>query len=318
MNIILTGSIAYDYIMKFPGYFKDHILPEHLELISLSFLVDDMVRQRGGVAANIAYTLALLGARPHLVSTAGQDFDDYRLKLEAVGVDTSGVVIIEDKFTASFFVNTDNDNAQIASFYTGAMADSANISLLGRNLTTKDLVVISPNDPTAMTKYAIECQQMGVPYVYDPGQQIIRLGSEDLRVGVVGAHALFVNEYEFQLLQKHTGMSAKEILAAPQFTVVTLGKKGASIFADGKEYNVPIIEGTPIVDPTGVGDAFRAGFLRGYQEGFGWELCGQMGTVAAAFCLGYNGTQKHHFTVTEFVTEFRKCFDDHGQLDAIL
>jgi len=318
MKIILTGSIAYDYIMKFPGYFKDHILPEHLDSISLSFLVDDMVRQRGGVAANIAYTLALLGAHPLLYSTAGQDFPDYGAKLAAVGVDVSGVKIIENKFTASFFVNTDKANAQIASFYTGAMADAADHSLLDLNLTADDLVVVSPNDPIAMGKYPLECKKMGVPYLYDPGQQIVRMDKADLKAGVLGAYALFVNEYEFELLQKHTGLTSEELIAVPRFTVVTLGKKGARVYADNTSVLVPIIDEAEVVDPTGVGDAFRAGFLRGFMQGFGWELCAQMGTVSAAYCLGYNGTQKHKFTMVEFINEFRKHFDDHGQLDAIL
>ncbi len=318
MKIVLTGSIAYDYIMKFPGYFKDHILPEHLDSISLSFLVDEMVRQRGGVAANIAYTLALLGAKPLLYSTAGQDFPEYRAKLDAVGVDTSGVRIIEDKFTASFFVNTDKSNAQIASFYTGAMADAAHLSLLDLDLGANDLVVISPNDPIAMGKYPLECQQMGVPYLFDPGQQVIRMAKTDLKAGVLGAHALFVNEYEFQLLQKHTGLTEDEILAVPHFTVVTLGKKGAVVYADNSQVHVPIIGDAPVVDPTGVGDAFRAGFLRGYMQGWGWELCAQMGTVAAAYCLGCTGTQKHKFDRSEFIAKFRNHFDDHTQLDAIL
>lgn len=318
MKIVLTGSIAYDYIMKFPGYFKDHILPEHLDSISLSFLVDDMVRQRGGVAANIAYTLALLGAHPLLYSTAGQDFPDYSAKLAAVGVDTSGVRINEEKFTASFFVNTDKSNAQIASFYTGAMADASKLSLLDLDLGEEDLVVISPNDPAAMGIYPRECKKKGVPYLYDPGQQIVRLDKADLKEGVLGAYALFVNEYEFQLLQKHTGLSEAELLAIPRFTVITLGKNGVDVYADGKKVHVGIIDGAPVVDPTGVGDAFRAGFLRGYMQNFDWELCAQMGTVSAAYCLGYNGTQKHKFTPEEFVVEFRRHFDDAGELDAIL
>ena len=318
MEIILTGSIAYDYLMKFPGYFKDHILPEHLESISLSFLVDDMVRQHGGVGANIAYTLALLGAHPRLVSTAGQDFPEYQHKLEKVGVNTSGVRIIEEKFTASFFVNTDKSNAQIASFYTGAMADSADVSLLDLGLTAQDLVVISPTDPRAMARYIDECQQMGVPYLFDPGQQIVRLDKDTLCKGALGAHALFVNEYEFELLQKHSCLDKEALMTSPRFTVVTLGSKGAAIYADGQRIHIPIVEGLTVAEPTGVGDAFRAGFLRGYMEGFGWELCVQMGAMAAAISIGYNGPQKHSFTPAEFVQQFRQHFDDHGQLDAIL
>lgn len=319
MTIVLTGSTAFDYLMKFPGYFKDHILPEHLDKISLSFLVDEMVRQRGGVGANIAYNLALLGAKPLLISNAGQDFCDYQIFLENIGVDTSGVEISQDKFTASFFVNTDLSNAQIASFYAGAMADATMVSLLKRGLTKEDLVVISPNEPSAMGKYCQECFQMGIPYIFDPGQQIIRMIGEDLEFGVSHAHALFVNEYEFQLLQKHTGMSEAAILALPTFTVITLGENGSHIHSKkGQEYLVPVVVPERIMDPTGVGDAYRGGFLRGYLANLSFEICGQMGSLAATYCLEQSGTQNHSYTVNEFVTRFRSHFDDKQALDAIL
>ena len=319
MTIVLTGSTAFDYLMKFPGYFKDHILPEHLDKISLSFLVDDMVRQRGGVGANIAYNLALLGAKPLLISNAGQDFSDYKLFLESIGVDTSGVEISRDKFTASFFVNTDLSNAQIASFYAGAMADATKVSLMNKGLTRKDLVVISPNEPSAMGKYCHECFQMRVPYIFDPGQQIIRMTGDDLKFGVSHAHALFVNEYEFQLLLKHTGMSEAAILEAPAFTVITKGESGSRIHTkEGIEYLIPVVVPDRILDPTGVGDAYRGGFLRGYLANLSFETCGQMGSLAATYCLEQNGTQNQFYTVKEFVTRFRSHYDDKSALDAIL
>ncbi|MCJ7695512.1 MAG: carbohydrate kinase family protein [Anaerolineaceae bacterium] len=318
MNIVLTGSTAFDYLMKFPGYFRDHILPEHLDKISLSFLVDDMVRQRGGVAPNIAYTLALLGANPRLISNAGQDFGEYKQVLEKIGVDTSSVEISPDKFTASFFVNTDRSNAQIASFYAGAMADAAKISLLDKKLTKDNLVVISPNDPKAMVQYSRECVELGVPYVYDPGQQIVRMDGNDLDFGVRHAHALFVNEYEFQLLQKHTALSESEILSFQKFSVITLGESGSRIFIKNEESIVPAIKPGKLVDPTGVGDAYRGGFLRGYKEGWPLELCGQMGALAATYCLEQSGTQNHFYSKQEFISRFRESFNDLNLLDAIL
>jgi adenosine kinase len=190
MDIVCTGSIAYDYLMSFPGYFRDHILPDRLDTISLSFLVDSMIRQRGGTAPNIAYTLALLGMRPRLVGTAGEDFGEYREWLEAQGIDTSEVKIIPGKYTASFFANTDLANAQIASFYTGAMAHSSELSIYDLAEPRPDLVVISPNDPTAMDKYARECRELGIRYLYDPSQQLVRMRPEEIRAGVEGAHAL--------------------------------------------------------------------------------------------------------------------------------
>lgn len=319
MSIILTGSIAYDYLMSFPGYFKDHILPEHLESISLSFLVDEMVRRPGGVAANIAYTLGLLCETPRLVATVGVDFGEYRKTLEEAGVDTSGVKIIEGKFTASFFVNTDLSNAQIASFYAGAMGDANQISLKDLALTQSDLVVISPNAPDAMVKYALECQEMGTPYVYDPGQQIVRLDSGELQMGITRALALFVNEYEFELLQKHSGMKAKGILNAVEFSVITMGKDGSRVYQKEQLIGeVPAFPTDKIADPTGVGDAFRAGFLKGYVSGIDLVLCAQMGSLAATYCLEEVGPQTHCYLMKDFVTRFRTEFDDGGALDALL
>ena len=319
MSIILTGSIAFDYLMSFPGHFKDHILPEHLDSISLSFLVDTMVRQRGGVAANMAYTLGLLCEEPRLVATAGVDFEEYRKVLENAGVNTSGVKIIEDKFTASFFVNTDRSNAQIASFYAGAMADAARISMKDLDLDETDLVVISPNAPDAMIQYARECQKMGVPYVFDPSQQIVRLDKEGLLQGLLGAHALFANEYEFELLQKHTGLSEEEILGAVDFAVVTFGKDGSRVFQGGMiKGEVPAFPERRVKDPTGVGDAYRAGFLKGYVSGCDLVLCAQMGSLAATYCLEEDAPQSHCYLMKDFVERFRTVFDDQGALDGLL
>ena len=197
MSILCTGSIAYDYLMTFPGYFRDHIIPDQLDKLSLSFLVDQMVKRRGGTAPNIAYTLALLGDHPKVMGTVGEDFEEYRHWLESHGVDTTYVRTVRGKFTASFFQNTDLSNAQIASFYTGAMANAAEISLHELMHDMPDLVVISPNDPKAMRQLSEECQEMGIPFLYDPSQQIVRVAPEDIRVGVLGCESLFVNDYEY-------------------------------------------------------------------------------------------------------------------------
>ena len=316
MAIICTGSIAYDYLMTFPGRFRDHILPDRLDSISLSFLVDSMVRQRGGVASNIAYNLALLGEHPCLLATVGEDFEEYRKWLEDKGIDTRCTQVIPGLYTASFFVNTDLENNQIASFYPGAMAHAAEVSLRGFK-EKPDLVVISPNDPDAMSKYIKECIELGFPYLYDPSQQIVRLSAEDLCLGIQGAQSLFVNDYEFELLQKHTGLTKEDFLSYLKFMVVTLGKKGASVYADGREYNIPIFEPERIVDPTGVGDAFRGGFLRGYRLGLDWQTCGQMGALSAAYCLEQRGTQNHFYTVAQYMERYRTTFDDQGALDAL-
>lgn len=318
MSIVCTGSVAYDYLMKFPGYFKEHILTDNLESLSLSFLVESLTKVRGGIAPNIAYTLALLGSKnPIIFATVGEDFEEYRLWLEENRVDTSYIKKIEGVFTASFFANTDLANSQIASFYPGAMTYARDYSL--KELGFKpELVVISPNDPDAMNRYVEECGQLDIPYLYDPSQQIVRMSSDEIKKGVEGAYSLFVNEYEYQLLQKHTGFTQNDILDIVKFLVVTLGDKGAKIFADNQEYFVPAFPVENIIDPTGVGDAFRGGFLRGFEEGYSWELCGKIGSLSAAYCLEQNGTQAHHYSIEEFIKRFREFNDDDGALDALM
>lgn len=317
MSIVCSGSVAYDYLMSFPGYFREHILPDRLETISLSFLVDSMVRQRGGTAPNIAFTLALLGERPQVLATVGMDFEDYRLWLESKGVDMSLTRVVPETYTASFFANTDRANNQICSFYPGAMAHAATLSL--RDLTEKpDLVIISPNDPKAMDLNVMECHELGIPYLYDPSQQIVRVSGEEIRRGVEGAASLFVNEYEFELLQKHTGLNLEQVLQRVGFLVITLGAKGAVIYADGQQVMVPAIPPLAILDPTGVGDAFRGGFVRGLRLGLDWDTCGKMGALAAAYCLETKGPQEHSYTRTEFVARYREHFDDQGKLDVLV
>jgi adenosine kinase len=318
MAIVLTGSVAFDYLMTFPGSFKEQILPEKLHTISLSFLVDNMTRQRGGISPNIAYTLALLGEKPEILATVGQDFEEYRTWLESKGVNTANIKVIPEKFTASFFETTDVENNQIASFYTGAMADAGQVSIKCLKPGEADYVVISPNDPGAMDQYVRECVEMGIPYLYDPSQQVARNDHAELRRGVENAHALFCNDYEYELLQKHTGLSSADIEKTVKLLVVTLGEKGAVVKSEGKAYEIPIVPADKIVDPTGVGDAFRGGFLRGYRMGFDLQTCGQMGALAATYVLEQKGTQNHHYSIDEFIKRYREHFDDHGVLDSLV
>ena len=317
MDILLSGSVAYDYLMTFPGYFHEQILAERLHSISLSFLVDSMTRQRGGVAPNIAYTLALLGERPRLFATVGEDFVEYRAWLEKFGVNTEYAQVVPGKYTASFFATTDKANAQIASFYPGAMADAVVMSIK-EVVNRPDLVIISPTDPAAMMKHASECRELGIPYLYDPSQQVLRLEGADIARDMEGAHFLFVNDYEYGLISKKTGLDLNGMLNHVDVIVITKGADGAVIYADGKEIIVPAVPEERIVDPTGVGDAFRGGFLAAYSKGWDWELCGQVGSLAAVYVLEQNGTQNHHYTRAEFVTRFRQNYDDQGRLDALL
>jgi adenosine kinase len=318
MYIILTGSVAYDYLMTFPGYFRDHILPNKLDSISLSFLVDSYRKWRGGIAPNIAYTMALLGEKPHIMATVGEDFEEYRKWLDCMGIDTSMMKVIPNSVTASFFCNTDRANNQIASFYPGAMRCSTELSFKQWEGPLPDLVVVSPSDPEAMKKHVVECTAFGIPYLYDPSQQIVRLTSDELRMGIEGARAFFINDYEFGLVQKITDMSLQEMLNYLHFMVVTYGSKGSTVYTRVKEYTIPVVPPERIADPTGVGDAYRGGFLTGYSHAFDLEICGQMGSLAATYCLECEGTQGHCYTPSEFITRFRKHFDDRGQLDKLL
>ncbi len=317
MDILLTGSVAYDYLMTFPGHFKEQILPERLSSISLSFLVDSMSKQRGGVAPNIAYTMALLGERPRVMATVGEDFEEYRAWLEAKGVDTSLRCVVPGVFTASFFATTDYSSAQIATFYPGAMGHAATQSL--RELTSKpDLVIVSPNAPDAMMKFPAECRELGIDYLYDPSQQVLRLEGREIARDMEGAQFLFCNDYEFGLISKKTGWSLDQILDHVKILVITRGKNGADLYAGPEAVHIPTVPEDEIVDPTGVGDAFRGGFLTGYSRGFNWKLCGEVGSLAAVYCLEQRGPQSHNYTREDFVSRFRRHFNDDGKLDELL
>jgi len=302
MNIVITGSIAYDYLMTFPGSFTDHILPDQLQRISLSFLVDGMERRRGGCAPNVAYTLALLGERPTIMATAGQDFAEYRHWLEEHGVDTSLIREVPGKFTASFFCNTDQKNNQIASFYTGAMADAGSLSFA--SAPRPDLVIISPNDPAAMVAYAQECRALGIPFIYDPGQQCARSSADELRAGLTGAFVVIVNDYELELIRQKTGLSEDAILETATALIVTRGEKGSTILLKGQRIEIPVVPEERVIDPTGVGDSYRSGLLKGLAVGADWETCGRLGSVAATYALEHVGGQSHAFTWAEFKARY--------------
>jgi adenosine kinase len=307
MKIVVTGSIAFDYLMSFPGKFTEHFLPEHMNRVSLSFLVDTMDKRRGGCAPNIAYTLALLGERPRLMAAAGEDFPEYRQWLEAAGVDTSLVVQIPGKFTASFFCSTDLENNQIASFYTGAMADSGQLSF--RTAGETALAIISPNDPGAMMQYAEECRTLGIAYIFDPGQQCTRMTGDELKDGIVGAHLVICNDYEFELIRQKTGFSEGDVLAQAKSLVITRGEDGSSVYlSSGERVDVAAIPPHRIVDPTGVGDAYRGGLMKGMALRLPYETCARMGSVAAAYALEHLGGQSHSYTFDEFTRRYEQHF----------
>ncbi|PYR88968.1 MAG: carbohydrate kinase family protein [Acidobacteria bacterium] len=306
MSIVVTGSIAFDYLMSFPGKFTEHFLPEHMNRVSLSFLVDTMDKRRGGCAPNIAYTLALLGERPRLMATAGQDFEDYRRWLEAARVDTSLVRVVPDKFTASFFCSTDVESNQIASFYTGAMANAGELSF--RTIKDCRLTIISPNDPGAMLQYAEECRTLGIAYIWDPGQQCARMTGDELRDGLVGAAIVICNDYEFELIRQKTGLDEDAVAHHAGALVITRGEQGCTIREGTQQVAVPAVQPHRIVDPTGVGDAFRGGLLKGLAVRADLETCARLGSVAATYALEHLGGQSHAYTWEEFRERYEARF----------
>ncbi|RME78326.1 MAG: carbohydrate kinase family protein [Chloroflexi bacterium] len=324
MTVAVTGSMAFDYIMSFPGKFAEHILPDQIEILSVSFLVDSMRRERGGCAGNIAYTLALLGQPVLLMATVGQDAPEYIAALRQQGVDVSGVLQLPNEFTASFFVSTDQVNNQIASFYTGAMAKAGQISFADQDYRKISIAIISPNDPQAMVKYVRECQELNIPYIYDPSQQIPRLTPEELLQGIRGAKILIVNDYEYELVKRRTGLSDNDIQGMVETVVVTRGDKGAVIrvteqqaggMALAREIHIPAARPDREADPTGVGDAFRAGLITGIMRGYPWEVAGRMGALAAVYVLEQHGTQRHRFTRQQFARRYREAFGDTPEMD---
>jgi adenosine kinase len=311
MKIIVTGSIATDHLMHFPGRFAEQLLPDQLHKVSLSFLVDDLVVRRGGIAANIAFGMAQLGLRPVLLGAVGIDFVDYRSWLTRHNVDCDSVYVSEVAHTARFVCTTDEDMCQIASFYAGAMAESRLIELkpVEDKVGELDLVLISPDDPEGMLRHAAECRQRGYKFAVDPSQQLARMNGEQVREFIVGADYLFSNDYEWELLLKKTGWTEAEVLGKVGMRITTLGEKGVEIVdSKGPVVHVAAVPELVKADPTGVGDAFRAGFLAGLSHGLDLERAAQLGSYVAVLVLETIGTQEWLFDVAEAVTRISGAF----------
>lgn len=310
--------------MHFPGRFAEQLVAEQLHRVSLSFLVDDLVVRRGGIGANIAFGMAVLGCQPILVGAVGDDFADYRSWLERHGVDCGGVRVSEVAHTARFVCTTDDDMCQIASFYAGAMAEARLIELApvaelaGGNL---DLVMISPDDPAGMVRHAEECRQRGYTFAVDPSQQLARMDGENIRLFVTGAGYLFSNDYEWELLRRKTGWSEAEVLRRVGMRITTLGEKGVEIVsAEGDTLHVAAVPETVKADPTGVGDGFRAGFLAGITKGLGLERAAQLGSYIAVLVLETVGTQEWTFDRPQALTRIAGAYgpDAAKAIEAIL
>ncbi|MGV9671986.1 carbohydrate kinase family protein [Gordonia sp. NPDC003504] len=294
MSIFVCGSIATDHLMKFPGKFSEQLLGDHLDHISLSFLAEDLVVRRGGVAGNICYAMGELGGAPVLIGAVGADFADYREWLENRGVDCQAVRVSDRHQTARFTCTTDEAMAQLAFFYAGAMSEAREIALADviARTATPDLVLIGADDPEAMVAHTAECRDLGIPFAADPSQQLARLDGEAARTLIDGATYLFTNEYEWGLLREKTGLTEDRVAEMVGTRITTLGAGGVEIIErDGSRIHVPVVPETAKVDPTGVGDGFRAGFLTAVSKGLGFERAAQLGSMVAVLVLETVSTQ---------------------------
>jgi adenosine kinase len=323
VRIAVTGSIATDHLMQFPGRFADQLMPDQLHRVSLSFLVDRLEVRRGGIAANICFGLAALGQTPLLVGAVGADFDDYRSWLERHGVDTSCVHVSTLHHTARFLCTTDADHNQIASFYAGAMSEARLIELapIAARFGGLDLVVISPDDPQAMVRHTHQCREAGLSFVADPSQQLARMEGPEIRDLVEGAALLFLNDYEKALIEKKTGWSDSEMLSKVGIRITTLGPDGVIVEQQSEpSIKVSAVPELERADPTGVGDGFRAGFLAGLAWGVELERCAQIGSLLATYVLETVGTQEYQVKPAEFHERFARTFGDAAaaEIDPLL
>ncbi|WP_027340894.1 carbohydrate kinase family protein [Hamadaea tsunoensis] len=313
MKIAVTGSIATDHLMHFPGRFADQLIADQLDKVSLSFLVDDLVVRRGGVAANIAFGMGQLGLRPILLGAVGADFADYRSWLERHNVDCASVHVSEIAHTARFVCTTDEDQCQVASFYAGAMSEARNIELrpVADRVGGLDLVIVGANDPAAMVRHSQECRERGYAFAADPSQQLARMGGEDVLGLIDGAAYLLTNEYEKSLLEQKSGLTADQVLDRVAVRVTTLGKNGVEITGrDLERIHVPVAREITAYDPTGVGDGFRAGFFTGLSWGLGLERSAQVGALLATLVLETIGTQEYDVRADLFLKRLAESYGD--------
>ena len=318
MSLLIAGSIATDHLMVFGGRFADSLVVDQLDKLSVSFLVDDLEIRRGGVAANMCFGLGQLGVRPVLVGAAGEDFADYRSWLERHGVDCSHVRISETRHTARFVCTTDPTGAQIASFYPGAMSEARLIELgpIAARVGEPDFVLIGADDPDGMLRHTEECRQRGYPFIADPSQQLAFSDGDLIRQLIDGAAILFSNEYESAMIAQKTGWSAEETLSRVGTQVTTLGKDGVRILRRGEEtIELPAAANVTALEPTGVGDAFRAGFLAAMEWQVGLERAAQVGCVLAAYVVETIGTQEYSFTPSEFLGRIEESYGPAAAVD---
>lgn len=304
--LIVTGSLAYDYIMEFPGSFSDHILPEDTHNINLSFIVNRFAKRRGGTAGNVSYTLGLLHTPHILFSYAGKDFDDYEADFKKLSIDMSKVLIDPEDHTATGFAMSDKSQNQIWGYYYGAMKNNKNLKLKSV-AHKKDLVLIGPQGAEASLSFINQCVELAIPYMFDPGFILTQVTNKDLEYGLVNSAYIIGNEYEMKLMRDRIKKFAQII--KDKIIITTLSEKGAVIDALGKRYKIKSAQAKNVVSSTGAGDAWRGGFLSGIEKEFDLQISGQMGAVASSYAVEYFGTQEHHYTKREFTKRYEETYN---------
>ncbi|MFH1092145.1 MAG: carbohydrate kinase family protein [Pseudomonadota bacterium] len=307
MKILISGSLAYDRLMTFRGRFGDHLLPDQLHRINVCFMSDGLVERFGGTAGNIAFTLALLGETPVILAAAGRDFDGYEARLRGLGLSLEGIRRLDQEFTAAAYITTDLDGNQITAFNASAMNHAAGYSAAGED-PRNTLAIISPGNLGDMLEYSRAFKGLRLPYIFDPGQSITSWSGGDLEEMITGSDILICNDYEMELITQSTNLTKAQILERTKAVITTLGEKGSLVSQFGVETKVPAAQASRVLDPTGAGDAYRAGLIKGLV--MGWDLveAAKMGATAASFCVEFMGTQEHHFTLEEFWTRHKKNF----------
>lgn len=309
MNLIVTGSLAFDHIMVFPDQFKKHILPDKIHILNVSFNVDSLQKEFGGTAGNVAYNLRLLEDFPLIVGTVGKDFSTYAENLQKLKISTEHIHVLENEFTAQCFITTDQDDNQITAFHGGAMFQADQKKLTKNYVHADDLVIISPNGKEAMIEHAEFCRKNGVKFIFDPGQSIPAFSDQELLDCIQGSEFLVVNDYEWQLIQDKTDITEENVFQYTQNLIVTLGAKGSLIRNQKEEIKIKIAQPREVVDPTGCGDAYRAGLMFALKQDFDLKKCGQIASVVASFAIEKKGTQNHQFGLNDFKERYRVNFE---------
>lgn len=307
MSILLSGSLAYDYIMDFPDSFKNHILPDHIHILNVCFVVDELKKNFGGTAGNIAYTMKLLGADPIILSTLGSDGEEYLNHFRSHDITTDFITMQKEKLTASAHITTDKDDNQITAFFTGTLNYGLDQSINDVK-TDASLALLSPNKKEVTIKHAKECYEKKLPFVFDPGQQVTAFTDRELMQVIGQATFLIGNDYEMKLIEQRTGWGTRELLDHVEVLIITLGAEGSVIITKDARWEIPACAPLSVEDPTGAGDAYRAGFFSAYATGQDLETCGQIGSVAATYAIEQYGTQNHAFTKDEFDARFERTY----------